>query len=198
LPNPLFVMEFANMYCGSAPDDDGASNHLILTQVELPQLEVQYIDHRPGGAPVSVEIDVVQTRMECKFELVGITRQVMQLLYGHMPRAENFFIYGSIRDQLSGEAIQLEAQIRGQLGLVGPGPFQRGGEPMRVRYAIRGINAYVLSMADAPSGSEEGTRRQSMPIYEWDFFTNVWAVGGVNQNGISTGTPTSLLFNIPT
>lgn len=195
MPNPLLVMDFANMYCGSAPDDDGASNHLSLTQVELPQLEVQYVDHRPGGAPVSVEIDVIQTRMECKFELLGVTRQVMQLLYGHMPRAENFFIYGSIRDQLSGEAIQLEARIRGQLGLVGLGPFTRGGEPMKTRYAIRGINAYTLSMGDAPAGSEE--KRQNLPIYDWDFFTNVWSVGGINQNGASTGTPTNILFNIP-
>jgi phage tail tube protein FII len=190
MPNPLLIMDYANMYCGSAPDDDGASNHLTLASVELPRLEVQYVDHRAGGAPVSIEIDVIQTRMECKFELVGITRQVMQLLYGHMPGAQNFFIYGSVRDWMSGEAIQLEAFIRGQIGLVGPEKFDRGGNVMHVEYAIRGIVAYTLSMGDQ---GDPG----NVPIYDWSFFSNVWSVGGVNQNNMTSGVSTAALFNIP-
>lgn len=188
MPNPLLIMDYANMYCGSAPDDDGASNHLTLASVELPRLEVQYVDHRAGGAPVSIEIDVIQTRMECRFELVGVTRQVMQLLYGHRPGAQNFYIYGSVRDWMSGEAIQLEAFIRGQLGLVAPQKFTRGGI-MSVEYAIRGIIAYTLSMGENEPGNE--------PIYDWSFFSNSWAVGGINQNGALAGREPGALFNIP-
>jgi phage tail tube protein FII len=195
VPNPVLVMDYANMFCGSAPEDDGASNHLTLASVELPSLEVQYVDHRPGGAPVSVEIDVIQTRMEVRFELIGITRQVMQLLYGHQRGAENFFIYGNVRDWLSGETLQLEARVRGQLGLVDPQPFDRGGEAFHVQYAIRGIMAYELNFGDGARSN--GGSGQMMPIYEWNFFTNVWAVGGINQNGMSTTGTADMQFNLP-
>ena len=184
------------MYCGAAPDNDGASNHLTLMSVELPQLEVQYVDHRAGGAPVSIEIDVIQTRMECRFELIGLSRQVMQLLYGHMAGAENFFIYGNARDQLTGEAIQVEAQLRGQLGLVKPQAFDRGGTPHSVQYVIRGIVHYTLSLGDGSLPESGIGQRQNMPIYDWDFFTNVWAVGGVNQDGHGVR-PSNLLFTVP-
>lgn len=186
MPNPVLVMDYANMFCGTAPDDDGASNHLTLMNVQLPRLEVQYLDHRPGGAPVSVEIDAIQTRMECRFQLIGITPQVMKLLFGMQIAQENFFIYGNVRDWSSGDVVQMEARLRGQLGTVEPGTFARGGEPWSHKYAIRGIMAYELSIADGTG--------QLTPIYEWNFWTNVWAVGGVDQNGQSTAAQTDMRF----
>ena len=104
MPNPMLVLEYANMFCGSRPQDEGFSNHLVLSQVELPRLEIQYADHRAGGAPVSIEIDMIQTRMECKFELIGMTRQVMELLGRRAIGSNNFFIYGHVRDWNSGES----------------------------------------------------------------------------------------------
>lgn len=168
MPNPVSILEYANLYCGSAPTDDTASNHLTLRSVQLPRLEMQYVDHRPGGSPVSIEIDVIQTRMECKFELIGFTPQVMTLM-GRNFGNNDFYIYGHVRNWLDGSAVQAEAYVKGQLGLVEPSEFKRGGEPFHTGYAIRGIQAYRFKLGD-------------VPIYDWDFFTNVWAVGGLDQN----------------
>jgi phage tail tube protein FII len=172
VPNPVSILEYANLYCGSAPTDDTASNHLTLRSVQLPRLEMQYVDHRPGGSPVSIEIDVIQTRMECKFELIGFTPQVMELLGRQWWGIGNndYFIYGHVRNWEDGSAVQAEARIRGQLGIAEPSEFKRGGEPFHMIYAIRGIQAYSLTLGKTP-------------IYDWDFFDNVWAVGGYDQNG---------------
>ena len=63
MPKYPLVLDYANLFCGSAVGDDRKSNHLVLTELKLHVMEIQYVDHRPGGAPVAVEIDVVMTRM---------------------------------------------------------------------------------------------------------------------------------------
>ena len=185
MPNAINVLEYANLFCGSAPTDETASNHLTLKSVQLPRLEMQYVDHRAGGSPVSIEIDVIQTRMECRFELIGIAPQVMELMgrqwwgFG----SNDYFIYGHVRNYVDGSVKQVEAYLRGQLGSVESNDFKRGGEPFGMRYAIRGIQAYRLNLGDTP-------------IYNWDFFTNVWAVGGYDQNGSrydKDGNPTTMV-----
>lgn len=169
MPNPLLVMDYANLFCGSGPQDDKNSNHLTLMSVELPTVDVQYIDHRPGGAPMAVEIDVIMARLEIRFELIGITPQVMQLVSRFVVGSNDFFFYGNIRDQLTGITMQCSAYARGQLGRVEPGAFQRGNV-FSTKYQVRGINRFTFQLGDRP-------------IYDWDFFQNVWAVGGINQNG---------------
>ena len=169
------------MFCGSAPQNDRASNHLTLVSVQLPTMDIQYVDHRPGGAPVGIEIDTIMAKFECKFELIGFTRQVMELLLRFSIGANDFFVYGNIRDIMTGEAIQAEAYIHGQLAAVEPGKFQRG-TVMNTIYTIRGIRRYKFSLGDVGVNGES----KGKPIYDWDFWTNVWAVGGFNQNGAST------------
>jgi P2 family phage contractile tail tube protein len=172
------------MYCGSKPDDAFASNHLTLRSVQLPRLEMQYVDHRAGGAPVSIEIDVIQTRMECKFELIGITPQVMELMGRQvfLPFNNDYFIYGHTRNWLTGAPIKAEVFIRGQLGSIEPSEFKRGGEPFSIRYSIRGIVVYQFTL-----GTE--------PIYYWNFYRNIWAVGGYDQDGNQIQLPGSLAQN---
>ena len=172
MANPVLVMDYANMFCGSAPTDDKVSNHLTLREVQFPTIDIQYVDHRPGGAVAAIEIDMILARFEVKFELIGITRQVMEMLLRYDAFANDFYIYGNVRDQMSGAALQAEAYVRGQLGSVESSPFKRG-ELMTTRYGIRGIVAYRLSL-------------DKSPIYDWNFFTNVWAVGGFNQSGAAT------------
>jgi phage tail tube protein FII len=172
MPNPVLVMDYANLFCGSAPQNDKASNHLTLMQVQLPTLDIQYVDHRPGGAPVATEIDVQMARFEVKFQLVGIVRQVWQLLLRLDPTANDFWIYGNVRDQMTGLTIQAEAYVQGQLAAVEPSPFKRG-EVMSANYTIRGIRRYTFNLANTP-------------VYAWDFWNNTWAVAGFNQSGAST------------
>ena len=181
MPNPLLVMESANLFCGSAPQNDTASNHLTLMPVQFPTMDVQYVDHRPGGSPVGIEIDTIMAQFECKFELIGIMRQVMELLLRFTIAANDFCIYGNVRDIMTGEAIQAEVYMHGQLAAVEPGKFQRG-QVMNTTYTIRGLRRYKFSLgAKGLVGNK--------PIYDWDFWTNTWAVGGVNQNGFQGPTP---------
>src|SRR4051812_43175568 len=118
MPNTPMIMEYANLFAGARPEDDTASNHLVISEVKLPSMDVQYVDHRAGGAPVAVEIDTIMARLECTFVLVGLTPQVMALLYSWEPAANKFFVYGSVREQIGGHAVQASAAIKGQLGRV--------------------------------------------------------------------------------
>ena len=128
-------------------------------------MEIQYVDHRPGGAPVAVEIDVVMTRMELEFEVVGITPQIMSLLRNLEMVKHDFFAYGSLREYSSGQAMPLKAYFLGQLARVEPQAFKRG-QNFHIKYQVRGLMKYELFV-----GQEE------IPIYRWDFFTNVFETG---------------------
>jgi P2 family phage contractile tail tube protein len=170
--NP-WTMEAANLFCGESPSDANASNHLTLTELKLPGLDMQYVDHRAGGAPVAIEIDTIIARLECTFSLVGVSPQVMGML-GSWQSSKNIFnAFGVIRDQVTGQAAQARAQIDGQLAKVDPTNWRRG-DVMHVAYAIRGITHYELNIAGEP-------------IFFWDFQTNTRIVGGVNQNRAING-----------
>ena len=165
MANHPLILEHANLFCGSAVGDDRKSNHLVLTELKLPTMEIQYVDHRPGGAPVAVEIDVVMTRMELEFEVVGITPQIMSLLRNLEMVKHDFFAYGSIREYSSGQAMPLKAYFLGQLARVEPQAFKRG-QNFHIKYQVRGLMKYELFI-----GQEE------IPIYRWDFFANVFETG---------------------
>jgi P2 family phage contractile tail tube protein len=165
VPNFPLVLEYANLFCGSAPGDVNASNHLTLSELKLPTMEIQYVDHRAGGAPVAVEIDVVMTRLELEFEIVGITPTIMTLLRSYETRKTDFFAYGSLRDYMLGSSVQLEAIFRGQLAKVDPQPFRKGNV-FHMKYQVRGLMNYELYI---------GPNRN--PIYQWDFFQNKFLCG---------------------
>jgi P2 family phage contractile tail tube protein len=165
VPNFPFVLDYANLYCGSAPNDDRYSNHLVLSELKLPTVEIQYVDHRPGGAPVAIEIDVVMTRLELEFEVVGITPQIMALLRNLENSKHSFFAYGNLRDYLRGNALPLRAFWRGQLAKATPGAFRRG-DVFHMRYQVRGIISYTLYIGEGDN-----------PIYRWDFFNNEFKTG---------------------
>lgn len=168
MPNAVLVMDYANMFCGSDVTDDSASNHLILTEVKLPSMEVQYSDHRAGGAPIYIEIATGIARLECTFVLVGITPQVKKLVDSWIPSQRNFFVYGNVRDQHTGQAIQAAAAFTGQLGRADIQNFRKG-DVMHTNYSIRLISHYEFGMA-------------GNLVYYWDFFTNTRFEGGLNKN----------------
>ena len=167
MPNFPLVLDYANLFCGSAPGDDKSSNHLVLTELTLPTMEIQYVDHRPGGAPVAIEIDVVMTRMELTFEVVGITPQIMVLLRNLELAKHDFYAYGNLRDYMGGKAIGLYAYFHGQLSRVNPRSFRKG-EVFHTRFSVRGLTRYALYIGD-----------NDIPIYNWDFFTNDFQSGKI-------------------
>ena len=80
MANPLVTLEAANLFCGKVPELITPSNHLVLAELKLPAWDEQYVDHRPGGAPVAIEIDTVFARPEVTFTLAGWNHQVNSLV----------------------------------------------------------------------------------------------------------------------
>lgn len=167
MANPVWTLEEVNLYCGVSPDDSTASNHLTLAEFKIPMLDNQYTDHRPGGAPIAIEVSTILARLECTFVLLGLTQQVL-LLAESWADAQNWFTgFGVIRDQVTGYVAQAAVSIQGQLGRVDPQNWNRGGI-MHTNYSIRGIRHYEFQIA-------------GNPIYYWDFAENTFIVGSINR-----------------
>jgi P2 family phage contractile tail tube protein len=166
MPNSVYVMEAANLFCGDA--DPSRSNHLTITDLKLPTLEENYVDHVPGGAPVAMEIDTHINRLEATFNLAGWSPEVMVMI-GNSERANQVFTaYGVIRDRRTGIAMEGKAILGGRLGRVNPQSWRRG-DLQHHEYSIRSIVHYELYL----DGGE---------IYSWDFFLNQRRIGGVDLN----------------
>lgn len=170
MANHVWTLEDANLYCGSAPGDNTYSNHLILTEMKLPGLDMQFVDHRAGGAPIAIEVSTVIARLEVTFVCVGVTPQIMGLIGSWASTMNKFTAYGVIRNQETGEAAQAMAVIKGMLSRADPQNFRRG-DVMHTNYSIRGIMHYELNIAGEP-------------IYFWDFSTNTRIIGIVDQNQV--------------
>ena len=168
MPNPVQIMDYANLFCGSGPADDASSNHLVLTELNLPAMDVQYNDHRAAGAPIYIELDTGMARLEATFVLVGITPQVMNLVNSWVLTERKFFAYGNVRDHNTGLAYQAAAAFIGQLGRADPQNFRKG-DVMHTNYAIRSITHYEFALANEP-------------LVMWDFFTNTRFFGGRDKN----------------
>jgi P2 family phage contractile tail tube protein len=164
---PLLTMEAANIYCGvQEPNDVLNSNHLRLTDVKLPGMDEQYSDHRAAGAPIAIEIDTFIARLECTFTLAGWTSQVATLLAQWGPAVNQYWVYGAMRDRVTGDILQARAAIYGRLARADPQLWRRG-DVSHWAYSIRCITKYTLRI------KEDGDN-----IYQWDYFANIFNVGG--------------------
>jgi phage tail tube protein FII len=165
----LLTLEAANLFAGAtAPGDVHASNHLRLLNVKLPGMVEEYLDHRPGGSWLGIEIDVQINKLQCDFTLAGWSLQAAQLIQAMQTSQTKFWVFGVIRDRLSGAAYQAQAVITGRLGRADPSAWERG----RVHswdYSIRGIQAYWLSVGDPNLGVQT--------LWDWSFATNTLKVG---------------------
>jgi Bacteriophage tail tube protein len=162
---PLLTMEAANIFCGvEAPSDPTQSNHLRLTDVKLPGMDEQYVDHRAAGAPVAIEIDTVFARLESTFTLAGWSTDVAALI-GQWGQASNqFWIFGALRDRVTGNVLQGKAAIFGRLGRADPNQWRRG-DVSHWSYALKGITRYNLSVGGDP-------------VYEFDYYNNIFNIAG--------------------
>lgn len=179
---PPLVLEGANLFCGKPPTDVSTSLHLKLAGVKLPFFEEHYVDHRPGGCPVALEIDMVFNRLQCNFTILGYDSSVYETIRAWSEDQNWFFFYGILRDQLTGGFIKVEAQIKGRLGKVEPQEWERG----RLFYTdgeIRSIIGYKLSVGGAT-------------VYEWDFDRNSLQIGLVSDGISATSTDADIVLPV--
>lgn len=189
MANPLLTLEAANLFCGTVPENVTPSNHLTLAELKLPAFEEQYVDHRPGGAPVAIEIDTVFARLECTFTLAGWSEQVAGLLASWSDQQNQFFAYCVLRDRASGKAIEAVATMNGRLGRADPQNWRRG-DLHHWAYSIRGIITYGLQVADNT-------------VIAWDFLSNTLIINGDDRNAdvnaiLRVGTTTVAVPATPT
>ena len=160
------TMEAANMFCGN----DTTSQHLRLMNIRLPSLQEQYVDHRPGGAPVAIEVDVIVQRLQCDFTLVGWTQSIMELIYAWSSGQQRFYIHGALRDHNTSRVLHGSAEIFGRLGRVEQASWQRGGLD-HCDYSIHAIYHYKLTLGGLTDPNPE-------VIYNWNFFQNELSIAG--------------------
>lgn len=149
------TLEAANIFCGAVGD----SNHLRLTNVKLPGYEEAYLDHKPGGSPIAIEVDVGANRLQCDFTLVGWTPEVDALIGSWQAGTNQFFFFGALRDRLTAQVLQVQANMTGRLGKATVNEWQRGSVNSTA-YSIRGLIAYKLMISGL------GT------MIDWSFFGN--------------------------
>lgn len=181
--NSILVLEAANIFVG---DDPSASNHLTLKNIKFPTIEKSYVDFMPGGGIVGLEIDTHFNKFEVTFSLVGMTPQVMSQVGLWSQAAQQFSLYGMLRDRTGQGATQrVECYIFGQLGRAAPDNFDRG-TLNATEYAIKGITHYELLI-------------NKNQIYYWDMGTNEMLVGGVDilaDQNAALGVPGSSATNV--
>lgn len=171
--SPLLTMEAANLYAGvlEPGNDVQNSNHLRLTDIKLPGWDEQYVDHRAAGAPVAIEIDTVFARLQCDFTLAGWNTQVASILAQWGSDVNQFWVFGALRDRVTGNVLQARASIYGRLGRADPQLWRRG-DVSHWAYSIRGITKYKLDV-----GTDQ-------TLYEFNYFENKFNIGGRNNDEI--------------
>lgn len=178
MADTLFTLEKANMFCGAEPTDTNLGLYLELTEVKLPAMNEQFVDHRAGGVPIAIEVDTIFAKLESTFQLIGWNPQVSTLIASWTAQQNMFWVYGLLRDRMTGQASQATAYMKGRLGMADPQNFRRG-DTMHWNYGIKGIIAYKLAI-------------DNEVIYDWDFFQNRFIVGNFDRNA-----ETNRILNVP-
>lgn len=165
--SPLLTMEAANLYAGvTEPGGDiQNSNHLRLTNIKLPGWDEQYVDHHATGSPVAIEINTMFAHLQCDFTLAGWNTQVASLLAQWGSDVNQFWVFGALRDRVTGNVLQARASIYGRLGKADPQTWGRGSVSDWA-YSIRGITTYKLDVGP------------DQTLYEFNYFENKFNIGG--------------------
>lgn len=178
MANTLLTMDSANMFVGASPTDANASLNLKITEVKLPAFDEGFVDHRALGAPLAIEINTIFNRLESTFQILGVDISVYTKIAPFQDVDQWFFIYGILKDRVTGDVSQAAAVMKGRLARVDPQLYRRN-DTLHTGFAIRGITQYDLTIA-------------GIPVYRWDFFANSLIVGTRNVTSV-----TNQLLNIP-
>jgi phage tail tube protein FII len=192
MPNTIYSLESANLFCGTlatTASGQADSLHLQLTELKLPAMNQGNVDHRAAGAPITIEIDTQIAKLESTFQLVGWNPEVAGLVASWSSSDNAFFAYGLLRDRSSGDAIQAMAYMTGRMGLADPQMFRRG-DAQHWNYAIKNITHYELTTGSGISAASGGAPTNELVF--WDFFSNTLRIGGDDINS-----DTNSLLHIP-
>jgi uncharacterized protein len=162
----MLTMEQVNLFAGDA--DPSKSKHLTISELKLPDLAETFVDHNAGGSRVGIEIGMGIEKLTAPFKLNGVDPDMIKHFGLGTRIFENFTAYGVLLDQRTGVRKEAKALMNGRLGRAAPDTFQKG-DLLGFDYAINSIMHYELHI----DGEE---------LIFFDFFTNGWRVGGVDQN----------------
>ncbi len=178
----LYVMESANLIVGqqnSGETQPGVTTHLSILELKLPNMENNYTDVYPGGAPVGIEVPLYQTRYESTFTLAGWQPDVMKCMNNPGWQYQWFTAYGVIRDRRTGASLQARAVMQGELGRMNPTAYRKG-DMHQWEFAIRAIVHYELNMQTDPNDTFAWSDQSQ--VYYWDFFSQERKIGGYDLN----------------
>jgi len=166
-------MEAVNMICGNAGDaaSPGISTHLEISELKLPTLEENNVDHTAGGAMLQIEIPMYVNKLEATFNLAGWNPDVMAYFGQQAANMQQFTAYGLVRNRHTSEALRAIAIFYGRLGRVNPTNFRKG-DLMHHEYSLKSIIHYELYLQEVVGAEPE-------EIYYVDFFTSEFRSGGV-------------------
>lgn len=163
----VYLLNAANLFVGD--HDPSKSKHLTLAELKLPDLQAIYADHHAGGALVATEFEVGIQKLEPTFKLNGFDPDLISE-FGLGSKIRNIFTaYGEIVDQRTGKSIEVKSIIEARLGKIAPDAFKRG-DLHGHEYSMNSVVRYEIWFDNSPK-------------LEWDFFTSLWRVDGVDQNG---------------
>jgi phage tail tube protein FII len=168
MPNDIMIMEAANLFCGDV--DPTNSQHLTLREIKLPELNEQYVDHSPGGAPITIEVDTIFAKLEANFTLAGWSPEVVAVVSTWSQAQRVFTAYGVIRDRRTGNPLEAKAVMGGRLGRANPAQWRRG-DLQHWEYSIKGITHYELYFDESE-------------LVYWDFFENALRIDSEPRNDV--------------
>ena len=161
----FYTWQGCNLFCSSDPTN---TKKLVIEEAKLPDLEEMYTDHHAGGSAMQIEVATGFKKLEPTFKLKGFDPDLLAQFGLGSPGSRTFTFLQAWRDKVTGLAVDNQAVIRGRLGKITPDASKRG-DFMGHDYAINEITFYKLSFA----GQER--------VF-FDFFSQVWRIGGVDQN----------------
>jgi len=162
----FYTMQAVNLFCNDL--DPNEHKALTIAELKLPDLTEKYQDHHAGGALVAIEVPLGVDKLEATFKLNGIDPNLLVAFGLGSQVRRTFTAYGVVMDQKTGQSIEAMAIFQARLGKIAPDAFQRGNL-MGHEYSISSIVHYEFWFNKAPK-------------IEWDHFTALWRIDGVDQN----------------
>lgn len=120
----LLLMEAANLFIGD--ENPEAGKHLKITNLTLPTLEFDSVDHRGGGASMEVGwgMNVIK-KLEMSFKLAGFDEEAYAAagIGSNAPRT--FTARGMLRRKSDGKGFNAVATVKACMGKIAPDGFDR-------------------------------------------------------------------------
>ncbi|MGQ3671638.1 phage major tail tube protein [Xanthobacter sp. TB0136] len=140
-----------------------------MKNIKLEKMAETYVDHKSGGGPVGVEFGVGMEKFGFSFGYFGLDPEMM-VQFGLGTQSRRIYtIYNGIRDLQADKIIQRKMIIEARLGGLEEDQFSRG-EAHGANYTLNEIMHFEMWW--------EG---RAKPLFEWDFFSGGWVVGGSDQ-----------------